>query len=203
MKKIAIAALVASFSFSAFASGIGSPEANASASQAQGQIQGQAQGQLQGQAQSSYNSNRAAAGAAAGAYSGGNKQTQSGQIVNETDIRPAASAPGLSLTSVGTDNCLGSASASFGTGFFSIGGASTTESVECNRRAYSRALRELGQAAAALQLLCLNPEVASVTASCGKAREAASTVNSPLVSAGGKSRNYDSLVCQRTGERCE
>ena len=137
---------------------------------------------------------------------GGNQmgQTQSGQIVNETDIRPAASAPGLALTSVGTDNCLGSASASFGTGFFSIGGASTMESVECNRRANSRALQGLGQKEAALALLCLNTEVASVTAACPKPVAPKPVASSPVapVAAGGKSASYDPFICARTGEKC-
>ena len=41
----------------------------------------------------------------------------------------------MGLTSVGSFNCLGSVSGSFGNGFISIGGGTTTESVECNRRA--------------------------------------------------------------------
>lgn len=193
-----------------------------SADQQQGQLQGQAQvqGQLQGQGQSSNNSNTntvnsnnlnlnsnsstskatsasdssavSKSGAVAGSYSGGNAQSSSVNI--DTDVRPAASAPAISLTSVGTDNCLGSASASVGTGYFSIGGGATTESIECNRRAYSRALRDLGQKDAALALLCLNPEVAKVTAACPTT--AAAPGNPSHVSLA------DPLVCARTGERC-
>lgn len=202
-KNLLAAAFTAAFAIPAFSAGIGSPEANASANQAQGQAQGQMQGQLQGQMQGqgqasfNRNTNHNSAFSASGAY-------QTGTIVNDTDIRPAASAPGFALTSVGTDNCLGSASASIGTGFFSIGGASTTESVECNRRAYARALRELGQTGAALQLLCLNSEVAGVTPACAKpAAPTASAAPAQVASIGGKSRDYDELVCKRTGERCQ
>lgn len=110
--------------------------------------------------------------------------------------RPAASAPAVVLTSVGSDNCLGSASGSVGNGFFSVGGGATTESVECNRRAYSRRLQDLGQNEAAVALLCLNPEVASVTPTCTKTKKTAS--GEKTETAGEK----DPHVCKRTGERC-
>lgn len=164
-----------------------------SQSQGQSQNQYQLQGQLQSQSSfnlnSNYNTSSSKSNADAnslslsnsnsnskstaisgpsisGAYSGGN--TQSSSVSVDTKVRPAASGPALSLTSVGTDNCLGSASLSGGNGFFTIGGGKTTESVECNRRAYSRALRDLGETKAALGLLCLNDEVAKVDPNCPK-----------------------------------
>jgi len=82
-----------------------------------------------------------------------------GDMTVTTNVRPAASAPANSLTSVGTDNCLGSVSGSFGNGFISFGGGSTTESVECNRRANSRRLEALGYREAAVALQCMNDEV--------------------------------------------
>lgn len=165
-------------------SGGNSSTAAAAASASAAQQQGQQQGQAQNSANVNHNAN------VAGSFSGGNSQSSS--VVVDTDVRPAASAPAISLTSVGTDNCLGSVSASAGNGFWAIGGGKTTESVECNRRAYSRALRDLGQKDAALSLLCLNPEVSSVTPSCAKPATVA--VSSP---------GADQVVCARTGERCE
>lgn len=116
--------------------------------------------------------------------SGGNTQTTT------IDNRPAASAPGFGLTSVGSYNCLGSASASVGNGFFSIGGGKTVESVECNRRANADMLIKFGLTQEALKLLCLNAEVASVTPACPKP-EAKKT-----------SGDKDEFICARTKERC-
>jgi hypothetical protein len=100
------------------------------------------------------------------ATNGGNTIQGGNVTITQEAARPAASAPANSLTAVGTDNCLGSASGSFGNGFFAIGGGKTTESVECNRRAYARMLAQLGLQPAALALLCLNDEVrASMKAS--------------------------------------
>lgn len=117
--------------------------------------------------------------------------------ITTISVRPAATAPAVNLTSVGSDNCLGSVSGGAGNGLFSIGGGTTTESVECNRRAYSRRLQELGKTGAAVAILCLNPEVASVTPECGgwTTKPATAKVDDSI---GGK----DPIVCARTGERC-
>lgn len=117
--------------------------------------------------------------------SGGNVQD-----VN-VDPRPAAMAPGIGLTAVGSDNCLGSVSVGAGNGFWSFGGGKTVESVECNRRAYSRALASLGQTEAALQLLCLNADVAKVTPACPKPEKSVKS-----------SEDKDEFICARTGNRC-
>jgi type II secretory pathway pseudopilin PulG len=227
--------------------------ANANQSQGQGQSQQQAQGQGQAQGQvlhnsndirntntnlnsnsnrnensntnSNRNTNTAVAGAAAfsGSKSSSGGNTMSSSISNDTDIRPAASAPSFALTSVGSYNCLGSASLSAGNGFFSFGGGTTMESVECNRRANSDQLIKLGQPAAALALVCLNDEVAKVTPACKKDTPAAPVVASAaaptyadrpvaakvtptadVVRAAKLSTDpqKDWIVCERTGERC-
>ena len=69
----------------------------------------------------------------------------------------SAIAPGL--TAAGVHSCAGSTSAAGGgTGFgFSFG--TTYEMQECNRRAYAATLMGMGQNAAALALVCNNPEV--------------------------------------------
>lgn len=170
-QKFIVAALAALF-ISTGASATGLLGGNAQ-SQEQGQAQGQFQGQGQAQGQASFNKNSNSnrntnvAGAAAGALSnsGGNGFSS----YNDTDIRPAASASAPGLTSIGSDNCLGSTSFGAGNGFFAVSGGTTVESAECNRRAYSRALAGLGQQAAALALLCKNEEVASVTPACATA----------------------------------
>lgn len=163
-KLIAIAVLTLGISSGAWAISLGPENVNTNANaNTQGQHQGQAQGQFQGQGQlqgqASFNKN------SANSNSGGNGFSS----YNETDIRPAATAAAPGLTSIGTDNCLGSTSFGAGNGFFAVSGGTTTESAECNRRAYSRALLGLGQKAAALALLCKNEEVASVTPACAKA----------------------------------
>ncbi len=170
--------------------------------QDQNQGQAQAQGQLQGQgqAQASFNKNSntnrntnvagASAGAVSGAFSGGNDFSAH----NETDIRPAATASAPGLTSIGSDNCLGSTSFGAGNGFFAVSGGTTTESAECNRRAYSRALAGLGQTKAALALLCKNEEVASVTPACAVAAPAPTAAASAPVKVASVSAS-NTLVC--------
>lgn len=157
---VAIAALCLSTSASATILG---PENVNTQGQTQGQAQGQFQGQGQAQGQTSFNRNSNKNSASSN--SGGNGFSS----YNDTDIRPAASASAPGLTSIGSDNCLGSTSFGAGNGFFAVSGGTTVESVECNRRAYSRALAGLGQQAAALALLCKNEEVASVTPACATA----------------------------------
>lgn len=157
---VAIAALCLSTSASATILG---PENVNTQGQTQGQAQGQFQGQGQAQGQTSFNRNSNKNSASSN--SGGNGFSS----YNDTDIRPAASASAPGLTSIGSDNCLGSTSFGAGNGFFAVSGGTTVESAECNRRAYSRALAGLGQQAAALALLCKNEEVASVTPACATA----------------------------------
>lgn len=157
---VAIAALCLSTSASATILG---PENVNTQGQTQGQAQGQFQGQGQAQGQTSFNRNSNKNSASSN--SGGNGFSS----YNDTDIRPAASASAPGLTSIGSDNCLGSTSFGAGNGFFAVSGGTTVESAECNRRAYSRALAGLGQRDAALALLCKNEEVASVTPACATA----------------------------------
>lgn len=157
---VAIAALCLSTSASATILG---PENVNTQGQTQGQAQGQFQGQGQAQGQASFNRNSNKNSASSN--SGGNGFSS----YNDTDIRPAASASAPGLTSIGSDNCLGSTSFGAGNGFFAVSGGTTVESAECNRRAYSRALAGLGQRDAALALLCKNEEVASVTPACATA----------------------------------
>lgn len=159
---VAIAALCLSTSASATILGPENVNTNTQG-QAQGQAQGQFQGQGQAQGQASFNRNSNKNSASSN--SGGNGFSS----YNDTDIRPAASASAPGLTSIGSDNCLGSTSFGAGNGFFAVSGGTTVESAECNRRAYSRALAGLGQQAAALALLCKNEEVASVTPACATA----------------------------------
>lgn len=175
---IAIAALCLSTSASATILGPENVNTNTQG-QAQGQAQGQFQGQGQAQGQASFNRNSNKNSASSN--SGGNGFSS----YNDTDIRPAATAIAPGLTSIGSDNCLGSASFGAGNGFFAVSGGTTTESAECNRRAYSRALAGLGQQAAALAILCKNEEVASVTPACAAATPApapaAATSSTPPV----------------------
>ena len=159
---VAIAALCLSTSASATILGPENVNTNTQG-QAQGQAQGQFQGQGQAQGQASFNRNSNKNSASSN--SGGNGFSS----YNDTDIRPAASASAPGLTSIGSDNCLGSTSFGAGNGFFAVSGGTTVESAECNRRAYSRALAGLGQRDAALALLCKNEEVASVTPACATA----------------------------------
>jgi hypothetical protein len=223
-KNLILAVMACAFSLSAYAGG-NSNSNNSGGDQSQSQQQSQNQSQSSSNRNendnrntnlnlnSNHSSSTSIAGAAAGAMavsnSGGNKLSQGNSqsvSINHESNRPAASAPNIALTSVGTDNCLGSASASVGTGFFSIGGGSTIESVECNRRAYSRALRDLGQTGAAVALLCLNAEVASVTPACAKPAKVSATGEAmPANVQGTKSASRvakDPFICARTGEQC-
>lgn len=175
MKNLLIALVALCISAGASATGllggnVQGQDQNQGQAQAQGQLQGQGQAQASFNKNSNTNRNTNVAGAAAGASSNsGNNDFSS---YNETDIRPAASASAPGLTSIGSDNCLGSTSFGAGNGFFAVSGGTTTESAECNRRAYSRALAGLGQTKAALALLCKNEEVASVTPACTAAAPA-------------------------------
>ncbi|WP_134494749.1 hypothetical protein [Microvirga pakistanensis] len=80
-----------------------------------------------------------------------------------TKQRIASTASGIApgLTAAGVHSCAGSASIGVGGVGFNFGAGATYEMQECNRRAYAATLMGMGQNAAALALICNNPEVQS------------------------------------------
>lgn len=90
-------------------------------------------------------------------YGGGGNDGGTTRTKGRLATTASAIAPGL--TAAGVHSCAGSTSAAGGgTGFgFSFG--TTYEMQECNRRAYAATLMGMGQNAAALALVCNNPEV--------------------------------------------
>ncbi|HEV2560482.1 MAG TPA: hypothetical protein VGU45_17810 [Microvirga sp.] len=74
-------------------------------------------------------------------------------------IATTASAIAPGLTAAGVHSCAGSASLGVGGTGFNFGVGSTYEMIECNRRAYAATLVGIGQNAAALAMICNNPEV--------------------------------------------
>lgn len=79
----------------------------------------------------------------------------------KTRQRIASTASGIApgLTAAGVHSCAGSASIGVGGVGFNFGAGATYEMQECNRRAYAATLMGMGQNAAALALVCNNPEV--------------------------------------------
>ena len=86
----------------------------------------------------------------------------SGDITNSVNFDRAASTAYAAALTASAGTCMGSTSVGGqGVGFgVSIG--STWSDSDCNRRRYSAMLMSLGEDAAAIQLLCLNEEVAQV-----------------------------------------
>jgi hypothetical protein len=161
--------------------------------QAQGQLQGQAQGQLQGQSQgqtaigaglgvglgvgiggsqgqSSVNDNRSSA-ANATAVSTTSGAASGSSIVNNIPTTPDK----LTINSVGqapdilatpTAPCRIAVGVSVGMIGGSAGFGYSVEDEGCTMRENARLLNNLGQKDAALKLLCNDPKVAAVLATC-------------------------------------
>ena len=73
---------------------------------------------------------------------------------------PANTAVSPSLMSGGAESCLQSISGGVQLVGFGVSSGKYIQDVECNRRAYSRVLADLGLKVASISLLCQNPDVA-------------------------------------------
>jgi hypothetical protein len=181
-------------------------------------------------ANSSSGGNTVTGGAQSMSSTNGGNSVRGGDVNVNTNVRPAASAPAVGLTSVGSFNCLGSAGVSFGTGFFSGSVGSTTESVECNRRANAVMAPGGSEGPVGQALLCMNEEyraakklvgdlcpqdvqAAKQASAAPTSREAKIAAAQALKDSGAdnvgmdvnlpaSSANRDPIVCERTGERC-
>lgn len=101
------------------------------------------------------NANRAQSGANVNVQ--GDTYYQSGKTKSRVASTASGIAPGL--TAAGVHSCAGSASIGVGGVGWNFGAGTTYEMQECNRRAYAATLMGMGQNAAALALVCNNPEV--------------------------------------------
>jgi hypothetical protein len=125
----------------------------------------------------------------------------------KTKQRIASTASGIApgLTAAGVHSCAGSASIGVGAVGWNFGAGTTYEMQECNRRAYAATLMGMGQNAAALALVCNNPEVqASLNMTgvvCPQQRAAIQQAQAQAAAAGQPSLYYGDGSGSSTGTR--